>query len=33
MEELARWESENADKLPKKEPEGLGRRKLPVIAG
>jgi (E)-4-hydroxy-3-methylbut-2-enyl-diphosphate synthase len=33
MEELARWETENAARLPKPEVEGLGRRKLPVIAG
>jgi (E)-4-hydroxy-3-methylbut-2-enyl-diphosphate synthase len=33
MEELASWEAENAGKLPNKEAEGLGRRKLPVIAG
>jgi (E)-4-hydroxy-3-methylbut-2-enyl-diphosphate synthase len=34
MEELARWEAENQDRLPAaKEAEGLGRRKLPVIAG
>ncbi len=33
MEEVARWELENVDKLPKKDAEGLGRRKLPVIAG
>jgi (E)-4-hydroxy-3-methylbut-2-enyl-diphosphate synthase len=40
MEEVARWEAENAGKLaaasPGREPgevEGLGRRKLPVIAG
>lgn len=33
MEELAGWEAANADKLPKKEAEGLGRRKLPVVAG
>src|SRR5690242_8853539 len=33
MEEVARWESENADKLPKQDAEGIGRRKLPVIAG
>ncbi|MFO0825961.1 MAG: flavodoxin-dependent (E)-4-hydroxy-3-methylbut-2-enyl-diphosphate synthase [Gemmataceae bacterium] len=38
MEELARWESENAHRLatPGRQPgetEGLGRRKLPVIAG
>jgi (E)-4-hydroxy-3-methylbut-2-enyl-diphosphate synthase len=32
MEELARWEAENADRLPAaKEAEGLGRRKLPVL--
>jgi (E)-4-hydroxy-3-methylbut-2-enyl-diphosphate synthase len=33
MEELSRWESENANKLPKKDAEGIGRRKLPVVAG
>lgn len=34
MEEVARWESENADRLPKAiDAEGIGRRKLPVIAG
>ena len=33
MDELARWEGENASRLPKKEAEGLGRRKLPVVAG
>src|SRR5436309_8718463 len=39
MEELARWEVENADRLgasPGREPgeaEGLGRRRLPVVAG
>jgi (E)-4-hydroxy-3-methylbut-2-enyl-diphosphate synthase len=34
MEELARWEAENQDKLPAaKEAEGLGRRKLPIVAG
>lgn len=34
MEEVARWESENAGKLPKNvDVEGIGRRKLPVIAG
>jgi (E)-4-hydroxy-3-methylbut-2-enyl-diphosphate synthase len=34
MEELARWEAENKDKLPAaNEAEGLGRRKLPVVAG
>jgi (E)-4-hydroxy-3-methylbut-2-enyl-diphosphate synthase len=38
MEELARWESENAHRLASSglqpgEAEGLGRRKLPVIAG
>ncbi|MBA4064637.1 MAG: 4-hydroxy-3-methylbut-2-en-1-yl diphosphate synthase [Isosphaera sp.] len=34
MEELARWEAENAGKLPKAgAAEGLGRRKLPVVAG
>src|SRR5262245_49271893 len=34
MEEVARWESENAHKLPKAaDVEGIGRRKLPVIAG
>jgi (E)-4-hydroxy-3-methylbut-2-enyl-diphosphate synthase len=34
MEEVARWETENASKLPKNiDMEGIGRRKLPVIAG
>ncbi len=34
MEEVARWESENAHRLPKAtDAEGLGRRKLPVVAG
>jgi (E)-4-hydroxy-3-methylbut-2-enyl-diphosphate synthase len=33
MEELARWEVENSGKLPKADAEGIGRRKLPVIAG
>ena len=38
MEELARWEVENAHKLPAspaaaKGVEGIGRRKLPVVAG
>jgi (E)-4-hydroxy-3-methylbut-2-enyl-diphosphate synthase len=34
MEEVARWEAENAGKLPPTpDVEGLGRRKLPVIAG
>ena len=34
MEELARWEVDNAGKLPKStDAEGLGRRKLPVVAG
>jgi (E)-4-hydroxy-3-methylbut-2-enyl-diphosphate synthase len=34
MEELVRWESENAHRLPKTtDAEGLGRRKLPVVAG
>ena len=34
MEELARWESENQHRLPKSvDAEGVGRRKLPVIAG
>src|SRR5687768_12027899 len=28
MEELARWEAENAGKLPRADTEGLGRRKL-----
>ncbi len=32
MEEVARWESENAGKLPKTvDMEGIGRRKLPLI--
>src|SRR4051795_11529622 len=30
MEEVARWEVENAGKLPKADAEGIGRRKLPV---
>ena len=34
MEEVARWEAENAGRLPKAaDAEGLGRRKLPVVAG
>ena len=34
MEELARWESENQHRLPKgADAQGIGRRKLPVIAG
>jgi (E)-4-hydroxy-3-methylbut-2-enyl-diphosphate synthase len=33
MEELARWEAENAGRLPKQDAEGLGRRKLPVVTG
>jgi (E)-4-hydroxy-3-methylbut-2-enyl-diphosphate synthase len=40
MEELARWEAENADKIASASPthstgdvEGLGRRKLPVVTG
>jgi (E)-4-hydroxy-3-methylbut-2-enyl-diphosphate synthase len=34
MEEVARWETDNAAKLPKNiDMEGIGRRKLPVIAG
>ena len=34
MEEVARWEVENKDRLPKSaDAEGIGRRKLPVIAG
>ena len=34
MEEVARWEIENAGKLPKAaDAEGIGRRKLPVVAG
>ncbi|HJZ54366.1 MAG TPA: flavodoxin-dependent (E)-4-hydroxy-3-methylbut-2-enyl-diphosphate synthase, partial [Gemmataceae bacterium] len=34
MEEVARWEAENKDKLPQvADAEGIGRRKLPVIAG
>jgi len=33
MEELARWEAENAGKLPRTDPEGLGRRRLPVVTG
>jgi (E)-4-hydroxy-3-methylbut-2-enyl-diphosphate synthase len=34
MEELASWEVENAHRLPKtKDAEGIGRRKLPVVAG
>src|SRR5437762_2236606 len=31
MEELARWEAENKDKLPEGEPAG-GRRRLPVVS-
>ncbi len=34
LEEVARWEAENAAKLPKAtDVEGIGRRKLPVVAG
>ena len=34
MEEVARWEAENVGKLPKNlGVEGIGRRKLPVVAG
>lgn len=33
MEELARWEAEHAGQLPKTDPEGLGRRRLPVLSG
>jgi (E)-4-hydroxy-3-methylbut-2-enyl-diphosphate synthase len=34
MEEVARWEADNAAKLPKAtDVEGIGRRKLPVVAG
>jgi (E)-4-hydroxy-3-methylbut-2-enyl-diphosphate synthase len=34
MEEVARWEIDNAGRLPKNvDMEGIGRRKLPVIAG
>jgi (E)-4-hydroxy-3-methylbut-2-enyl-diphosphate synthase len=34
MEELASWEKENQHRLPKTtDAEGLGRRKLPVVAG
>ncbi|MBM3980093.1 MAG: flavodoxin-dependent (E)-4-hydroxy-3-methylbut-2-enyl-diphosphate synthase [Planctomycetes bacterium] len=34
MEELVRWEAENAHRIPKAtDAEGLGRRKLPVVAG
>jgi (E)-4-hydroxy-3-methylbut-2-enyl-diphosphate synthase len=34
MEELARWESENQHRLPRAaDAEGIGRRKLPVVAG
>src|SRR5213592_587437 len=33
MDEVARWEVENAHRIPKsKEPDGLGRRKLTVVA-
>src|SRR5436309_4336642 len=32
MDELADWEKANAGKLPKQDVEGLGRRKLPVVA-
>ncbi|HSQ58062.1 MAG TPA: flavodoxin-dependent (E)-4-hydroxy-3-methylbut-2-enyl-diphosphate synthase [Gemmata sp.] len=34
MEEVARWEVENKERLPKTaDAEGLGRRKLPVVPG
>ncbi|HET6575312.1 MAG TPA: flavodoxin-dependent (E)-4-hydroxy-3-methylbut-2-enyl-diphosphate synthase [Fimbriiglobus sp.] len=34
MEEVARWEADNAARLPKAtDGEGIGRRKLPVVAG
>ena len=34
MEEVARWEADNAAKLPKAtDVEGIGRRKLPVVTG
>ncbi len=33
MEEVAFWEATNKDKLPKQDAEGLGRRKLTVVAG
>lgn len=34
MEELARWEADNQHRIPKgTEAAGLGRRKLPVVAG
>ena len=34
MDELARWEAENQHRLPRgADAEGIGRRKLPVIAG
>ena len=34
MEEVARWELENKDRLPKTAgAEGIGRRKLPIIVG
>lgn len=34
MEELASWEAENKDRLPKTaDAEGIGRRKLPVVTG
>jgi (E)-4-hydroxy-3-methylbut-2-enyl-diphosphate synthase len=34
LEEVARWEAENAVRLPKAtDVEGIGRRKLPVVAG
>ena len=33
LEEVAHWEATNKDKLPKQDATGLGRRKLPVVAG
>jgi hypothetical protein len=33
MVELADWEVNNAHRIPKQDAEGLGRRKLPVVAG
>lgn len=33
MEEVASWEAANQHRLPAKDAEGIGRRKLPVVAG
>ena len=33
LEEVKHWEATNKDKLPKQDATGLGRRKLPVVAG